>query len=75
MYYFGKDAQTALERYNAHLAGALRKPPTKIIPKDERPDKPYKDYPLYAHRNGQWGKKVLGATRYFGGTGEEAMSA
>jgi hypothetical protein len=48
LYYFGKDAQIALERCNAHIAGAPRKPTEKSISKNGRPDKPYKDFPLYA---------------------------
>lgn len=31
-----------------------------------KPAKPYRDFPLTAHPNGQWCKKVRGALRYFG---------
>ena len=34
-----------------------------MVPK---PDKPTPDYPLYAHGNGRWAKKIDGKTEYFG---------
>ena len=33
--------------------------------KDGRPQKPSKDFPLYAHKVGRWAKKVRGSTVYF----------
>lgn len=37
----------------------------------ERPQKPHKDFPLFAHRNGQWAKKIKGVLRYFGSWRED----
>lgn len=34
--------------------------------KADPPAKPFPSYPLYAHRSGQWAKKIRGPARYFG---------
>ena len=35
-------------------------------PRPDRPPKPRPDFPLFAHRNGRWAKKVRGKFEYFG---------
>ena len=37
-----------------------------ILTKQSKPEKPYPDFPLYAHASGRWAKKVRGQILYFG---------
>jgi len=38
--------------------------------KHDTPDKPYDDFPLYAHSSGRWAKKVNKKTRFYGRWGK-----
>ncbi len=40
--------------------------------KPNTPDKPYADFPLFAHQTGRWAKKILGKIRFYGRWGRSA---
>jgi integrase len=66
-HYFGPwDApQAAMRQYNGWLEGKKPPPPAK-----KQTKKPHPDFPLTAHKNGQWVKKVRGKLHYFGPIGD-----
>lgn len=58
----------ALSNYEAYQAGErIAKPARKA---QSKPDKPYPDFPLYAHASGRWAKKIKSRTHFFGPWGD-----
>ena len=38
---------------------------SEVTEKRRKPSKPFQGFPLYAHSNGSWAKKIGQRTRYF----------
>ncbi|HEV7280538.1 MAG TPA: tyrosine-type recombinase/integrase [Pirellulaceae bacterium] len=63
----GTDATTATTTGTTTLETTTVSATAKRVKRDAgTPGKPYPDYPLFAHRNGQWAKTILSQHRYFG---------
>src|ERR1051326_6211010 len=52
----------------------LPMPRVKQLKEGSRSSKPYAEFPLFAHQNGQWCKKILGRLHYFGIDADAALA-
>jgi integrase len=75
--YFGTNKEAALHAYNQLLERQEKGEPSRQLARTPRTrksaDRPYAEFPLFRHRNGQWAKNVKGRMHYFGINADEAL--